>query len=97
MIDLKKLKELGMHQSGKKLWIQAEDVVLLLDQLEAAQKDAARYQWLMGARSKEQASTASGAITNPLPQDRVLHEMQCFFFHKQQADEMIDAAMASKS
>lgn len=42
MIDLKKLKDLGLHQYGKKLWIQAEDVVLLIDRLEAAEKDAAR-------------------------------------------------------
>lgn len=43
MIDLKKLKELGLHQSGRKLWIQAEDVVLLIDQIESAQRDAALY------------------------------------------------------
>ena len=58
-------------------------------------RDAERYRWLVGARTKEQAECVSGTVCNPLPQDNVLSEMQCFYLHKEQADSLIDAAIAA--
>ena len=64
-------------------------------QAQADARDAERYRWLVGARTKEQAECVSGTVCNPLPQDNVLSEMQCFYLHKEQADSLIDAAIAA--
>lgn len=67
------------------------------EELASLTADAVRYRWLTGARSKAQAESLTGTIFTPLLQDRVLHEMQCFFLHKEQADSMIDQAMGPKA
>ena len=58
--------------------------------------DAKRYQWLFGARTKDQVTSVSSTVFNPLPQDFVLSELQCFYTHKAMADAMIDDAMAAQ-
>ena len=88
MIDLKKLKELGLHQSGKKLWIQAEDMVLLFDQLETAQKDAARIDWL-------ESSKESHGFCHSGHGDYRHYALQQDGYKN--VREVIDEAMASKS
>ena len=63
---------------------------------QAASADAERYRWLFDARTKSQAESFSGTISNPLPQDVVISHLQGFFMHKAQVDEMVDTAMAAQ-
>lgn len=61
-------------------------------QADSVLEDAARYQWLFGARTKEQVENFSDTVMNPLPQDDVLSMLQCFFRHKAGVDAVVDAA-----
>ena len=69
---------------------------LMIDELEdvhaADAIDAARYRWLVGARTKEQTESVSTTVFNPLPQDLLISELQCFYLYKEQVDAAIDHA-----
>ena len=83
MIDLKKLRE-EMEQDKKKdsTWGATPSVVLeLLDQLEAAQSFAARYQWL------RDNCTRAGVIVDVGAGAEIFNTI----------DDAIDDAMASQS
>ena len=55
-------------------------------------KDAARYQWLFGARTEAQAASVSETVFKPLPQDEVLSHLQGFYMSKTDVDALVDAA-----
>ena len=59
----------------------------------ALKADAERYRWLFGAYTKEQAEDADIGLAKPAPQDILLYDLAGFYFHKDYADAVIDAAM----
>lgn len=98
MIYLKKLKELGLHQSGRKLWIQAEDVVFLIDQLKAAQREAAQnkidadcFRWWVHEAAANPILVAK-AIAHCITEDEY-REVICGAMEKR--DAAIKAAMTN--
>ena len=46
MVDVQKLRECAYPINGEG-WFKNEDILELLDRLEAAEKNAARFEWLM--------------------------------------------------
>lgn len=80
---------------------QPKDVIALLDhiaaleaRLAAAEGDAGRYRWLVSARTEDDA--AACVVNGPppvLPQDEVISTLGSWYFHKELADSLIDAAM----
>lgn len=83
MIDLKKLRESATHAGQDGYGIDAFAVLEILDQLEAAQKDAARYQWIRETYSEDGVEFWPDAVA--------------FADTEEKLDAAIDAAMASKS
>ena len=61
-------------------------------QADSVQEDAARYQWLFGARTEAQAASVSETVFKPLPQDEVLSHLQGFYMSKTDVDALVDAA-----
>ena len=55
-------------------------------------EDAARYQWLFGARTDAQTMSGSETVFKPLPQDEVLSHLQGFCMSKTVVDALVDAA-----
>lgn len=55
-------------------------------------EDAARYQWLFGARTEAQSACVSETVFKPLPQDEVLSHLQGFYMSKAVVDALVDAA-----
>lgn len=55
-------------------------------------EDAARYEWLFGARTEAQVASVHDTVSNPLPQDEVLSKLQCYYMSKSQVDALVDAA-----
>lgn len=64
--------------------------------LETLTKDAERYQWLVGGRTREQVGNPDVGLQPPLPQDLVLSELSSWFVHKEWVDIRIDAAIAAQ-
>lgn len=101
MIDLKQQREWAQKWADKgyvKIGICPKAIVELLDMLEAAQKDQARYQWLKGQQSlplessrqlwtREDGSTYHSA--------HYLAAGQTKFAELESLDATIDAAMAA--
>lgn len=88
-IDLTKFREVVVlfnKEVQQELLSEIEKIVLM-------EKDAQRYRWLFDARTEDQVDRYSPTIANPLPQDFVLSELQCFYTTKIQVDEMIDKQM----
>lgn len=56
-------------------------------------RDAARYQWLFGARTQQQAMDVNHTVYAPLVQDMVLSELQGFFMCKEDVDTLVDTHM----
>lgn len=79
----------GIHWHKQQIAARAAVVAAL----EVQAKDAARYRWLVSARTKEQVSNPNVGLQPQLPQDRVLSELSSWFIHKEWTDLRIDAAM----
>lgn len=54
-------------------------------------KDAERYRWLFGARTKEKIQKAADKPPELLPQDTVIGLLSSWYFCKEDADAAIDA------
>ena len=54
--------------------------------------DAARYRWLFGARTDDQAASVTETVFKPLPQDEVLSHLQGFYMSKAVVDALVDKA-----
>ena len=92
-IDLTKFREVVVlfnKEVQQELLSEIEKIVLM-------EKDAQRYRWLFDARTEDQVDQYSTTIANPLPQDFVLSELQCFYTTKVQVDEMIDTQMETSN
>lgn len=71
-----------------------DQVAALEAKLAAAEGDAGRYRWLMSARTEDDA--AACVVNGPppvLPQDEVISTLGSWYFHKELADSLVDAAM----
>ncbi|HTH09708.1 MAG TPA: hypothetical protein VMA55_09065, partial [Acidovorax sp.] len=55
-------------------------------------EDAARYDWLFGARTDAQVSSEISTVFNPLPQDEVISHLQGFYMSKSEVNALVDAA-----
>ena len=92
-IDLTKFREVVVlfnKEVQQELLSEIEKIVLM-------EKDAQRYRWLFDARTEDQVDRYSTTIANPLPQDFVLSELQCFYTTKVQVDKMIDTQMETSN
>lgn len=95
MNELKCFKEQYSYQLENKCIaaVEVDELRALISYAESLEKDAKRYRWLFDARTEDQVDRYSATIANPLPQDFVLSELQCFYTTKIQVDEMIDKQM----
>lgn len=92
MIDLEKLRELAKYQTGKKLWVQAEELASILDKLAqlekeniTLQRDAERYRDLREGKVKNTYVTRYvGGATVPVYKGQAL-------------DALIDTAMEASN
>ena len=78
-IDLKAIRAAAERE--RRIELYSKDVEVLLDKLEAAEKDAARYRWLKRERVE---SNYEGELSI---------EFECGFDHWNDIDAAIDAAM----
>lgn len=95
MSELTRFKEKYSYQLENKciVALEADELRALISYAENIEKDAKRYRWLFDARTEVQVDRYSATIANPIPQDFVLSQLQCFYTTKIQVDEMIDKQM----
>lgn len=71
-------------------------IIALLDEVEALRADAARWQWLVGARTEDEATACVAEVPPPvLPQDELISTLSSWYFHKELANSLVDTAMAA--
>lgn len=95
MSELRRFKEQHRYQLENKciVAVEIDELQALIKYAEIIEKDAQRYCWLFDARTEDEVDRYSTTIVNPLPQDFVLSELQCFYTTKAQVDKMIDSQM----